>query len=333
MFTVEPIFKQLADRPMAHCAFIDLMPDGSLMVAWFGGAFETAQDMVILASRRDVGCESWSTPSVIAGINNRALGQPVFLPRSDGSVWLFFVIITQPPPPPPTTQFNILPPPQAWDSAQPYWQKSSDSGRNWEKPTHLLDYQGLMFRSRPLVLPNRIILPVYDENTWESRMLLSDDDGNSWRLTAPIVTPTGNIHASLARLSDGRILAYLRTRGTKEYIWRTESIDDGETWSKPTPTQFPNPNSGICLLRLNSGRLILAFNNSHDSRTPLCIASADEDENWRSIRILDDGDGEFSYPAMIQTADQNIHIVYTYQRKHIQHACFTEEWLAIGDPV
>jgi predicted neuraminidase len=194
----------------------------------------------------------------------------------------------------------------------------------------LLDHPGLMFRSHPLLLPGRIIVPMYDENTWQSRMLISDDDGRSWRLTEPIVSPAGNIHPCLVELSDGWLLAYLRTGGAGGFIWRTESSDGGDTWSPPTPTTLPNPNSGIDLLRLHSGHLLLAFNNSQTRRTPLCVALAGEDERWDWVQTLEDGPGEFSYPAMIQTDDGRIHMVYTYQRQHIHYATFTEDWVRAG---
>lgn len=330
MLAKGPVFEQLPDRPMAHCATLTVLPDRSLLTAWFGGAYETSTDVVILASRRKSPEESWSSPSVIAEMPGYALGQPVYLVRPDGELWLFFVVIANPEPPPSSTSFNIMPPIAAWTSAQPYWQRSFDAGHTWTNPEHLLNYPGLMFRSRPLVLPGRIIVPVYDENTWESRMLISDDDGRSWWLTDPISSPPGNIHACLVKLSDGRLLAYLRTGGQGGYIWRTESPDEGETWSAPTPTALPNPNSGIDLLRLRSGRLLLAFNNSKTLRTPLNVALAEEDEHWSWIQTIEDEPGEFSYPTLVQTDDEQIHMVYTYRREHIQYACFTEAWLRKG---
>jgi predicted neuraminidase len=157
--------------------------------------------------------------------------------------------------------------------------------------------------------------------------LISDDDGRSWRLTEPILSPPGNIHPTLVQLSDGRLLAYLRTGGEGGFTWRTESRDGGESWITPAPTLWPNPNSGIDLLRLQSGRLALAFNNSDRLRTPLCVALAEEDECWHWVQTLEDGDAEFSYPALAQTDDGRIHMVYTYRREHIHYACFTEDWL------
>jgi predicted neuraminidase len=315
---------------MAHCATLTVLPDGALLTAWFGGTYETATDQVILASRRKSQDEGWSAPEIIAERPGHALGQPVFLVRPGAEVWLFFVVIMDPEPPPSSTSFKMLPPIAAWDSAQPHWQRSFDGGHTWESPERLLDYPGLMFRCRPLVLPGRVIIPMYDENTWESRMLISDDDGGSWRLTDPIVSPPGNIHASLAQLSDGRLLAYLRTGGQGGFIWRTESWDEGETWSLPAPTVLPNPNSGIDLLSLQSGRLLLAFNNSKTVRTPLNVALAEEDESWGWIQTIEDEPGEFSYPTLVQSDEGQIHMAYTYQREHIQHACFTEAWLRKG---
>jgi predicted neuraminidase len=214
-----------------------------------------------------------------------------------------------------------------WRRAQPFWQRSRDDGQTWEAPQPIMDYPGLMFRSHPLVLPGRIILPAYDENTWQSRMLISDDDGDSWRLTEPISTPPGNIQPCLAPFSDGRLLAYLRTGGKGGWIWRTTSSDGGDSWEAPTPTGLPNPNSGIDLLRLQSGKLALAYNPSASQRTPLWVTIAGEDERWQPARTLEQGSGEFSYPVLCQTQDGIVHLVYTYNRQHIQHARFPESWL------
>ena len=311
MFQTSPIFDQLPDYPAAHCATLVELPSGHLLAAWFGGAFEKSPDVVILGATYDPATRRWSSPRVLAEILDRALGQPVFIVRPDGELWLFFNAIMG----------------HDWTSAQPFLQRSSDNGATWDTPQQLFDYPGFMFRSRAHVTATRIMLPAYDEVTWQSRMMFSDDDGQSWQLTDPLTTPQGNIHPCVVSLAPGRLLAYLRTGGKGGVIWRTESADDGASWQTPTPTRWPNPNAGIDLLRLQNGHLLLAFNNSATRRTPLCLALATADEEFSHIRAVEDQEGEFSYPTLLQTQDGHIHLVYTHKRRFIQHAIFDEKWL------
>lgn len=316
----------MPDYPMAHCATLVTQADGALRSAWYAGSREGAADVAIFSAVFQGG--RWSEPRVIAQAAGHSVGQPVFLPRSDGELWLFLVIIdgleSRSRLHRATDSISLV---SGWRRAQPFCQRSRDGGQTWEAPQQILDYPGLMFRSHPLIRSDRIILPVYDENTWQSRMLVSSDDGLTWRLTEPISTATGNIQPCLAPISNGRILAYLRTGGKGGWIWRATSSDGGDTWEAPSPTRLPNPNSGIDLLRLHSGRLALAYNPSASQRTPLWVTIADEDERWQPARVLEQGRGEFSYPALCQTPDRTIHLVYTYKRQYIQHAWFSESWL------
>jgi predicted neuraminidase len=309
-----PVCEHLYDRPFAHCATLMEIGDGELMTSWMGGYYETASNVALLASNLKLGSDVWSEPRVIADVPDHSLGQPVLLPRSNGELWLFFVVIMQ----------------TDWTSAVPYVQNSYDGGQMWETPVQLFDYPGLMFRSRALITGDRIIVPAYDENTWQSRMMISDDDGKTWRLSTPLVSPNGNIHPCLVERSDGSLLCYLRTGGKGGVIWRTTSDDDGETWAELTPTELPNPNSGIDLLRLDNDKLVLAFNNSATLRTPLCLALADEDEQWDCIQPIETDYGEFSYPTLAQRPDGTLHLVYTYKREHIHYVQFTEDWLRGG---
>ncbi len=309
-----PVFEQLYDRPFAHCAMLNDLGEAGLMTVWMGGAYETAPDVCLLAAQLHRGADSWTPPRVIARVDGHSMGQPVLLLRPDGELWFFYVVLYG----------------ADWRSAIPYLKKSDDGGQTWGAPLRLFDYPGLMLRSRPLVFGDRIIVPAYDENTWQSRMILSDDGGHTWRLTAPMVSPDGNIHPNVVARGS-TLICYLRTGGAGGVIWRSESQDGGESWSELTPTRLLNPNSGIDLLKLSSGRLALAFNNSQTHRTPLHVAlTANADEMWRWVQVIEDTYAEISYPTLAQTADGAIHLVYTYRREAIHYARFTEQWLMQG---
>ena len=42
-------------------------------------------------------------------------------------------------------------------------------------------------------------------------------------------------------------------------------------------------------------------------------------KTWKTALVLEDQPGEYSYPAVIQSADGLVHITYTWHRKKIRH--------------
>ena len=51
-------------------------------------------------------------------------------------------------------------------------------------------------------------------------------------------------------------------------------------------------------------------------RTPLTLALSNDGLHWTNVLNLEEGPGEFSYPSVI-LKDQELHIVYTWNRKKI----------------
>ena len=111
-------------------------------------------------------------------------------------------------------------------------------------------------------------------------------------------------------------------------IWRSTSDDSGRTWKAAHPTELPNPNCGVDMVRLHSGNIALVYNDTPRGRTPLTVAlSIDEGETWGYKRDLETEEGEYSYPAVIQTRDGGIHVTYTYRRVSIMHVEIDEAWI------
>lgn len=324
MLYITPIFNTIKNHPMSHCATLVTLPNNNILAAWFSGAYETSNDQAIFWSikRKD---EDWTQPEIFLQSTGNALGQPLFFLNPNGQLWFFFVKVNNPRHH--QMKFDSPPPKDSWYSAKPYFIKSDDNGKSWKSPQNLIDYPGLMVRSKPLLVNRKIILPVYDEIKWESKMLISKDNGISWSITDPIITPNGNIQPTIFVGLNGSLIAYLRPGGNGGFLWRTISKDDGETWTNPTKTNIPNPNSGFDLIKLNSGNLLLAYNNSSTHRTPLSIAISGPDEKWEFKLNVESGVGEYAYPTLLQTSDRRLHIAYTYRRRHIRYSTFTEDWL------
>ena len=50
------------------------------------------------------------------------------------------------------------------------------------------------------------------------------------------------------------------------------------------------------------------------------VVSSDDGESWIPLIALETGPGEYSYPSVIQASSGDVHIVYTWRRKKINHA-------------
>ena len=104
-----------------------------------------------------------------------------------------------------------------------------------------------------------------------------------------------------------------------------DSYDDGVTWTQARPLELPNPNSGIDAVALRDGRVVLVYNNTTSGRTPLNLAVSSDGEHFKMFYTLEESPGEYSYPAIIQTASGDLEMTYTWNRKTIEHVHFPLE--------
>lgn len=306
----------LPKYPSCHASTLVELPGGEILAAWFAGTEEGAADTAEVGARLAPGATRWSAPAVLVDTPGKADGNSVLHLDRQGRVWIFYV----------TKERDAEP---QWAQCRVKCRISSDAGRTFGPERILRDELGWMVRNKPIYLANgNLVLPLYDERNWTSLMNISPDDGATWIASASIAGRGGNIQPTLAQLSDGSLLALMRTGSPHHRLWKSTSSDDGKTWTAPVETDLPNPNSACDMVRLANGHLVLVFNDSTKDRTPLTVAlSTDEGRTWPRKRNLETGTGEFSYPAVIQTRDGLTHVTYTYLRKSIKHAAFNEAWI------
>lgn len=301
--------------PSCHASTIISTSDG-LMAAWFGGKHEKNPDVGIWVSTYSKG--EWSKPVEVAnGIQHKGLRYPNWNP----------------------VLFNFGDEIQLYYKEGPncsiWWGEvisTTDNGKTWSRPIRLPEEIWGPIKNKPFLLDNGDLLcPSSTElkGKWKVHMEISPDRGVSWERTGPINDgkKTAAIQPTILLHKDGRLQALCRSKN--QMILSSWSDDNGRTWSELEKTVLPNPNSGIDAVTLKDGRHLLVYNHldcglgkSWGDRHKLNLAVSTDGINWEAVAFLEDDsdkDGEYSYPAVVQSGDGKVHITYTWNRKLIKH--------------
>src|SRR4029453_831783 len=136
----------------------------------------------------------------------------------------------------------------------------------------LYQRMGWQPRCKPTVLPSgRILLPLYTDTFSISIMAISDDEGETWYASKPLLG-FGAIQPTILRRDSGELAAYMRENGILKRIRTSTSKDEGRTWGTVTATDMPNPGSGLDGLRLANGHWLLIYNDTTSDRNSLVAA-------------------------------------------------------------
>lgn len=344
-----------------HGSSLVILPNGDLLAAWFQGSGErTADDVRIMGARKKSGSNVWSTPFLMADTKGIPDCNPVLFLNRKGKLFLFWIAVQAnkweysvirfrtstnyegPSAPVWEWQDNILLKPDesfakevdkkfkempennaGWAAyAPPYDNMIKEASKDPMKRSF-----GWMTRIHPITLKNgRILLPLYSDGVNFSLIAISDDDGETWKPSLPIVG-RGPIQPALAVKKDGTIVAYMRDSGdAPSRVHVSTSSDNGETWTFSTKTDIPNEAS-VELSVLKDGRWVFFGNDINSGRYQLSLYfSDDEGISWKWKHIIEydpSKKGSFSYPCLIQSNDGLIHITYSYSpgegKKSIKH--------------
>ncbi|MFW6269076.1 MAG: sialidase family protein [Bacillota bacterium] len=323
----EFIFKD--DRPFnsCHASTLVLLPEGEILAAWFGGSEEGAEDVAIWTARRSEG--KWSEPVKTADKEGIPHWNPVLFKDNSDQIYLFYKI-----------GYKI-----------PEWRTmimKSDDGYSWSEPEPLVkgDRGGRgPVRNKPIILQNGTWLApasIETEDSWDAFVDISRDRGQTWEKSQMVPKEAGSkftenenintdipvtdqsfqgkgvIQPTLWESNPGQV--HMLLRSTEGCIYRSDSEDGGKTWCPAYPTELSNNNSGIDLTKLDDGTLVLAYNPVGENwgpRTPLVLSvSVDNGETWKKLYIMEDNEGEYSYPAIISNKNE-IYVTYTWKRERI----------------
>ncbi len=298
--------------PSCHSATIAETPTG-LVAAYFGGTKERNPDVEIYVSRQVNG--AWLPPvSVANGIQNEKLRLPTWNPvlyQVPGGDLLLF--------------YKIGPKPSEWWGMM---RTSKDGGITWSEAKKLPEGGIGPVKNKPVLLGNgNLFCPSSREGDgWKIHFEVTKDNGQTWRVIGPL--QGGDINAIQPSILDhGHGKLQILARSRNRAIVESWSQDNGETWTPLAKTSLPNNNSGTDAVTMKDGRHVLVYNHvlppgdlAKGARTPLNVAISKDGKNWSAALILEDSPiSQYSYPAVIQTADGMLHFIYTWRREKIKH--------------
>jgi predicted neuraminidase len=307
-----------SDPPTRSCHASTLVETRrGLLAAWFGGLDEGHPEVGIYLARREDG--RWSKPvKVIDGVQKDGQRYPCWNP-----------VLFRPKEGPTLLFAKVGPSPSKWWGVL---STSTDDGRTWSQPHRLPD--GILgpIKNKPIALPGGALLcPSSHEDPqlgWRVFLERTSDLGQTWQKVGPLNDglEIAAIQPSILTHPGGKLQILCRTRqGKLAEAW---SSDEGMTWSPMTLTDLLNPNSGTDAVTLADGRQLLVFNPVAKGRTPLSVALSHDGKAWRTVLTLEDQPGEYSYPAVIQSGDGLVHVIYTWKRERIKHAVIDPTRLA-----
>jgi predicted neuraminidase len=296
-----------APFPSCHASTVVEHEPGKLLAAWFGGTDEGAKDVQIWGSTFDG--KSWSEPAVLGTQPGQPCWNPVLFKLASGPLVLWY---------------KAGPSPATWVGFE---RRSTDGGKSWTKPLVMpAGFYGPV-RAKPIQLKDGTILAGTSveagagaTHTWTPFVDRSTDDGATWWRSNAYQTAGkhAQIQPTLFETGDGKIVALLRSFAPYK-VCRAESSDGGKTFSPAVAVDVPNPSAGIDAVRTKDGDAFLVCNPVPLGRTPISLMrSTDEGKTWAKVHDLETEPGEYSYPAMIQTADGMLRLTYTWRRTHIK---------------
>jgi predicted neuraminidase len=326
-------------QPDNHASTLVELKNGDVLAAWFAGSKEGAHDVKIYGARLHAGI--WSAPFELARADGVACWNPVLFHTRDGRLWLYYKYGTKP---------------STWAGARKWSGDEGRTWSSVERlPEGILGPikdKPLVLPDGVIVSGSSV-----ENGKWTAWIERSKDNGKTWTKVGPITVPdsidlpyaseqpaanetqapqnsaTGGVHTKIypparetvgiiqptvVRIRGNHLRFYARSHTRAARIAVADSYDEGKTWTQAHFMALPNPNSGIDAVRLKDGRIVLIFNNSYNTRTPLNMAVSRDGEHFQIFKTLEDGPGQYSYPAIIQASNGDLMMTYSWRRETIK---------------
>ena len=197
---------------------------------------------------------------------------------------------------------------------------SNDYGITWSKLIHVpvsCPHGPALLRNGKLVYLGTVQYDSEEHPKFSMCAFESSDDGYTWKFLSKLSYPKNFVATDFAvphtiELSDGSLLALIRTRDPDSTLYQTESYDGGKNWTEMHPIGvigYP-----AHLIKHSTGALVCSFGRCCDPISERAIVSYDNGKTWEEEYIISSADHwDLGYPASVELDDGSILTVY-YQK-------------------
>ncbi len=325
-----------------HSPAIVECPNGDLLATWFTCLSERNRELAVAGSRLRWGAERWDPAEQFFDTPDRNNVAPSMWFDGDKTIYFW-------------TGISIG---EEYREMAEVMMTSTDSGATWSRPQLVAPDHA---RGQG---PGECVFLLQDGSVaascdWKggSKLLLSRDACRTWQRTDGVIR---GIHAPVAQLRDGRLLAFGRGGEIEGRMAKSVSTDLGQTWTY-SASEFPGVDGGqrSVLIRLKEGPLLFASfgdegimitdagGRRREVRGLFAAVSTDDGETWPHKRLIsDDGpgrpvectngglfnmcqtNGEYQgYLSVCQSLDGLVHLISSRQ-----HYSFNLKWLQTPQP-
>ena len=284
-----------------HVAALVACPNGDLFASWYSCVEEPGREVSLPASRLRSGKGEWEPASLFWDAPDRTMASSALWHDGGGRLYHFVGLSAA----------------ATWGNLITVLRTSEDNGAIWSPARIIIPEHGI--RHMPIESVFRasngaIVLPCDAVSSGQggTALWLSEDEGKTWRDAGGTIA---GIHAGVAELGDGRLLAFGRGDNIDGMMPMSVSEDMGRTW-KYRAGPFSPIHSGqrLVLMRLHQGPLFFAsFANDPMVITDIsgrersiwglyCAVSFDEGQTWPVRRLVSDDGPE----RMVETMDGHL---------------------------
>ena len=312
-----------------------------------------AGNIDLLMKRSADGGKTWSAQQVVWDDNGNTCGNPCpVVDQSTGTIWML-------------NTWNLgadresrITAGKSKDTRRVFVYCSKDDGMTWSRPQDITRVAkrpewgwyatgpGVGIQLRRGEHKGRLVIPCdnsslkYPDHKYASHALLSDDGGQTWRLSGE-VRPACN-ECQVVELTDGVLMMNMRSYSGKGCRAVATSSDGGQTWSKIRhATDLPESVCQASFLRYSAvdaggkrDRLLFSNPAVTRGRTRMTVRlSYDEGKTWPVSRLLHAGPA--AYSCLTRLPDGDVGCLYEAGEKHAYETIvferFRVDWLEKAD--